>query len=145
MPTPQELRKISEAASKAKSKEQENDYAKRQEEKSKREAEADILAQEKAKAAIAHAEANMMTVAKEGLSAALVYQAEDYEVVEQALRSLHSGAKVDSPDRFFCAGAARIVLNHFKDAGYNVVVVSHAGPVDAEGQATKKYYIKVGW
>lgn len=145
MPTPQELKKIAEAASKAKSEKEAFEYAKSREEKSKRDVENDLLAQEKAKAVIAHAEANMSRVAKEGLFAALVYQAEGYEIIEQSLRSLHSGAKVDSPDRFFCSGVARIVFDHFKSKEYTVVVVSQPGPADSDGTPTSKYFIKVGW
>jgi phosphoribosylamine-glycine ligase len=145
MPTPQELRKISEAAALEKSKRAEKDFAKRQEEKAKREAELLKANQEKAKAAIAHAEDNMMVVAKEGLCAALVYLIDDNEIVEYELRSLGSGAKVDSPDRYSCTGAAKMVFDHFKDTGYNVVIVSQLGPPDYDGHPTNKYYIKVGW
>jgi hypothetical protein len=145
MPTPQELRKISEAAAKEKSKKEEVDFVKRQEEKAKREAELLIANQEKAKAAIAHAETNMMKVAQEGFSAALIHLIDDNEIAEAEIRSLGSGARVDSPDRYFCNGAAKMVFDHFKDTGYNVVIVSHGGPKDANGHPTKKYYIKVGW
>lgn len=145
MPTPQELRKISEVASREKSQQEELEKTKRQEEKSKREVETALLAQQRAKAAILHAEANMTKVAKEGLSAALVYLIEPHEVAEANLRSLGSGDKVDSPDKYFCQGAAKMVFDHFKDTGFAVVIVSKEVFPESEGAPCKLYYIKVGW
>lgn len=145
MPTPQELRKISEAASKVKDLQSTDDSAKLVEQQAKQKAELLIANQEKARVAIAHAEANMMAVAQEGISAALVYLIESHEVAEAELRSLHSGAKIDSPDRYFCQGASKIVFDYFKDKEYNVVIVRHDGPRDVEGNPSKLYYVKVGW
>lgn len=146
MPTPQELRKISEGAAKRKAEREELEKVKREEEKVKHEKEMVLLIQMKAEAAIDHAEANMTKAAEEGLSAALVYLIEPHEVAEASLRSLSSGAKVDSPDRFFCAGSAQIVFNHFKSNGFNVVIVSQPVPAPRpEDPPHHKYYIKVGW
>lgn len=146
MLTPQELRKISEVAAKEKSQKEQLEKAKREEANIKQKAESVILTQAKASVAIAHAEYNMDKVAHEGLCAALINQIEDNEVAEQTLRSLGTkGAVVDSPDKYFCQGAAKIVFDHFKDKKFSVVIVSQAGPIDAEGNATKKYFIKVGW
>jgi hypothetical protein len=145
MPTPEQLRRISQDSLIQKSI---ADKAKTKEvlaAKAKAEAEKTAKAQFQAQQAIAWAEENMEKVAREGLSAALVYRIGEDEIVEAELRSLGTGSIVDSPDKFFYGGAARIIYAHFQEKGFNVMIHSEYGFPETAESNPKKYYIKVGW
>jgi hypothetical protein len=148
MPTPEQLRKLSEQGKKDKAKRDAAEAEGRKVAKAHMEAEKAKKDADKAKKAVANAEASMEWAANDGLSAVLVYHIERDDVVEFEEHSLGTGSKVDTVyngEKHSCRGAAKIVIDHFKSKGFQVVIVAQDGPYDPEGPTPKEYYVKVGW
>jgi len=148
MPTPEQLRKLSEKGKAEKAKKETQAALIRKAELAKQAIEKLEKDQALAKQVISAAESAMEYAAEDGLNAVLIYHIERDDVVEIEGHSLGSGSKVDmryKGETHAYQGVAKIIIDHFRNAGFEAAVVTKAGPPNLTGPSPNEYYIKVGW
>jgi hypothetical protein len=142
MPTPAELRKISEAG-KQKKQEKEAEERKKADVKAREAAREKALKLEaEAQRIIINVSSQLKWAADDGLFSARVYSVPTDELgCNVYTKKLHGKDQND----YNLSGIAKRVFDHFKKEGFEVLIEEQDGPYDPEGPTPSTYHIRVGW